>query len=209
METWRDVVGFESTYQVSDVGQVRSLRPPNFSQRRFNEADVAEMRRLTAEGVSARKIALVFGVSQTVISKILRGAAYKNTICVLRPAVRRDGYRFVTLSVDNKHFHKTVHGLVAEAFIGKRPKGHHVNHKDGDKTNNAVSNLEYVTPSGNARHSRAILENAEKLNPDKVRKIRDEVKKGVPRKEIARKFNISVHLVNAVWRKIAWGYITD
>lgn len=47
----------------------------------------------------------------------------------------------------------TVHSLVAEAFIGSRPLNHEINHKDGCKTNNHVSNLEYVIPSENIRHA--------------------------------------------------------
>lgn len=209
METWRDVVGFENSYQISNIGRVRSLRAPNLSQRRFNDIDVEEMRRLSAEGTSARKIAPMFGVSSTVISKILRGAAYKNVVRILKPALRRDGYYFVTLSIDTHHSHKTIHSMVAEAFVGSRPKGHHINHKDGNKTNNKADNLEYVTPSGNARHSIVDLKNAQKLTPDKVKEIRNAVKNGVSRKEIAHKFGISVHMVNAVWRKVAWGYVID
>ena len=209
MERWSGVRGFEDAYEISDAGQIRSLRARNLSQRRFNEIDVKEMRRLSAEGVSARKMAPIFGVSATVISKILRGAAYKDSTRTLKPALRRDGYYFVTLSVNNQHFHRPIHSMVAEAFIGPRPNGYHVNHKDGNKTNNTMANLEYVTPSENARHSIAVLENTQKLTPDKVRQIRHKVKSGASRKEIAREFNISIHMVNAVWRKVSWGYIID
>jgi DNA-binding transcriptional regulator YiaG len=209
MEMWRNVAGFENIYQISDEGRVRSLRPPNLSQRRFNEADIDEMRRLSSEGVSARKIAPMFGVSQTVVSKILRGAAYKNTTHVLVPARRRDGYFFVTLAVDRKHFHKTLHSMVAAAFIGPRPKGYHVNHKDGDKTNNRADNLEYVTPSGNARHALTVLKKAKKLTPNEVKEIRDAVANGTPRKQVAEQFGVSVHMVHAIWRKVSWGYVTD
>eukprot|EP00435_Cladocopium_sp_Y103_P028122 s1550_g7.t1 len=50
-----------------------------------------------------------------------------------------------------------VHRLVASAFCGKPPgpEHSHVNHKDGDKSNNFASNLEYVTPAGNVMHSYA------------------------------------------------------
>ena len=63
------------------------------------------------------------------------------------------GYAKVTLS-DGKGGSKTfqVHRLVAEAFI-KNPKKHDiVNHKDGDKINNDVSNLEWTDRRGNAQH---------------------------------------------------------
>lgn len=44
---------------------------------------------------------------------------------------------------------KNIHVLVAEAFLGERPSGHHVCHKDGDKANNRLSNLRYDTPKNN------------------------------------------------------------
>lgn len=47
----------------------------------------------------------------------------------------------------------SIHSLVAEAFIGPRPKDHQVNHKDGNKTNNRFDNLEYVTPAENQQHA--------------------------------------------------------
>ncbi len=46
-----------------------------------------------------------------------------------------------------------MHWLVAEAFLGKRPKKHTINHKDGNKTNNDINNLEYVTSSENTEHA--------------------------------------------------------
>lgn len=64
------------------------------------------------------------------------------------------GYPLVNLYIGKgkKTLH-TVHSLVAEAFIGSRPTNHEINHKDGCKTNNHVSNLEYIIPSENVRHA--------------------------------------------------------
>lgn len=46
-----------------------------------------------------------------------------------------------------------IHMVVAEVFLGPRPEGFEINHKDLNKTNNDVSNLEYVTHSENMEHA--------------------------------------------------------
>ena len=48
---------------------------------------------------------------------------------------------------------KYIHLMVSAAFIGPRPEGKQVNHIDGNKLNNDVNNLEYVTASENILHS--------------------------------------------------------
>lgn len=67
----------------------------------------------------------------------------------LRPSTDRRGYRRVTLSADGKVTTRTVHSLVAEAFIGPRPDGLEIRHLDGDPSNNAASNLAYGTHAEN------------------------------------------------------------
>ena len=64
------------------------------------------------------------------------------------------GYPLISLpnGKGKKRLH-TVHSIVAGVFIGRRPPNHEINHKDGCKTNNHVSNLEYVIPSDNIRHA--------------------------------------------------------
>ena len=66
----------------------------------------------------------------------------------------RDGYLSTWYRAGSRNRGQRVHRLVAQAFLGPppSPRHTHVNHKDGDKENNAVSNLEYVTPAENRAH---------------------------------------------------------
>jgi hypothetical protein len=73
---------------------------------------------------------------------------------ILRLRRTAKGYLDVELYLHMKRQHLLVHRLVAEAFIGPQPPLEpQINHKDGDKTNNRSSNLEWVTPLGNKRHA--------------------------------------------------------
>jgi len=64
----------------------------------------------------------------------------------------------VTLSHENIQHQCTVHRLVAFAFLGPPPTSdHEINHIDGDRTNNRVTNLEWVTRQENAVHAHQIL----------------------------------------------------
>jgi hypothetical protein len=72
---------------------------------------------------------------------------------ILRPQTHANGYLVVGLWRANKRKLMRVHRLVTEAFLGPHPDGYEVNHKDADRGNNRLSNLEYVTRSQNLRHA--------------------------------------------------------
>lgn len=65
----------------------------------------------------------------------------------------RDGYPMVDLYKDGCRRTRGVHQLVAEAFIPNPEHKPEVNHKDGNKHNNHVSNLEWVTKKENCEHA--------------------------------------------------------
>lgn len=62
----------------------------------------------------------------------------------------KDGYPVVTLCKNWRHEKRRVHVLVALAFLGSRPTGYEIRHKDGNKANNAVSNLAYGSSQENS-----------------------------------------------------------
>ena len=63
------------------------------------------------------------------------------------------GYMLVNLHRHGRPRNFLVHRLVAMAFLGAIPRGPRINHKDGDKRNNCLDNLEICTPEQNRAHA--------------------------------------------------------
>lgn len=72
--------------------------------------------------------------------------------CLLKPIVKDGMYVVYSFSKRDKLFQRYAHRLVAETFIGPIPKGKVVNHKDGNRLNNSVDNLEIVSQRDNVLH---------------------------------------------------------
>lgn len=75
------------------------------------------------------------------------------TNAYLKPFKNPQGYCLVDLYENHKDYTRQVHRLVAEAFIPNPLMLETVNHKDGDKSNNTISNLEWMTRLDNVRHA--------------------------------------------------------
>lgn len=76
---------------------------------------------------------------------------------IIKPGHREDGGRTVLLCRNSVEKNAKVHRLIAKAFL-KNPKNKpQVNHKDGNRSNNHVTNLEWCTGSENAIHSYRVL----------------------------------------------------
>ena len=134
---------------------------------------------------------------------------------LLHPTVAPTGYCVVNLSQQARQRRQhAVHVLVASAFIGPPPTpNHEVNHKDGCKTNNVRSNLEWVTGSGNIQHAvRAGLSRVgerhpgAKMTPAIVREIR--ARAGVEsQSEMARRFGVSQSVISGVINRKSWAHV--
>ena len=111
-EQWLPVIGHEGYYEVSNLGNVRSVRYDHNGQLIYSR--------------------------------------------LLKPAVKQRGYLGVVLCKQSVTTNHLVHRLVATAFIPNPDNLPEVNHKDGNKLNAVVTNLEWCTGSDNLRHAYAL-----------------------------------------------------
>lgn len=127
------------------------------------------------------------------------------------------GYEKVGLNSDGNSRQVHVHRLVAESFVSpERECQTHVNHIDGNKTNNHYSNLEWCTVSENNSHAidtglnyqKGSANSQSKLNEMQVRIIRRlcEVEYGNAR-EIGSLFGVTKSLVSHINRRKIWNHI--
>ncbi len=72
---------------------------------------------------------------------------------IIKQQVQNGGYKLIHLYSNSKRKALTVHRLVALSFISNPQNKPHINHKDCDKSNNWLDNLEWVTPSENMQHA--------------------------------------------------------
>lgn len=73
----------------------------------------------------------------------------------LKGSIGEGGYKYYRLSKDGKKKMFYAHRLVAEAFLDNPKNLPVVNHKDGNKLNNCIKNLEWVSYSENSKHAHA------------------------------------------------------
>jgi len=123
----------------------------------------------------------------------------------------------VDLYKSNKQKTLLSHRLIAGAFLEKVSIDDVVNHKDGNKMNNKIENLEWCTRSYNTRHAydlgtnkRGELSVKSKLKEVEVLDIYKKSHEGyLTQKEIANIYNISRESVSAIKRGLSWSHLTS
>ena len=162
----------------------------------------------------------VQGLDRTVQQGMRRLAVAQR---VLKPWIKDQKYLFVTLCHDGPSIRARVHQLVAAAFLGLRPDGLQINHLDGNKKNNHVGNLEYVTPSENIRHAVNVLGTirrypvrrgedsySAKLSKDDVLVIRSRYLAGnVTQCQLAQEFGVGQNAISSVVNNRTWKHVRD
>lgn len=120
---------------------------------------------------------------------------------ILKPKTKKNGYKEVSLNILGSQKMLYVHRAVYSAFNNVNINGLEINHKDGNKANNNIENLELVTSSENMKHAYKLGLNKiktyygeshprSKLTDSQVFQIRKEhsIKRNVS--ELAKKYNI-------------------
>lgn len=72
---------------------------------------------------------------------------------VISQRISNSGYLYVTIKINGKCSGRFIHRAIAFAFIDNPDNKFYVNHKDGNKLNNSIENLEWCTSSENNQHS--------------------------------------------------------
>lgn len=72
---------------------------------------------------------------------------------ILKPGIASNGYYTVVLCVDGKHRTECIHRLIARFFISNPENKRTVNHKNGNKLDNRIENLEWATDKENINHA--------------------------------------------------------
>ena len=116
----------------------------------------------------------------------------------------KNGYHIISLSYKGKKYTRKVHRLVAEAFIPNPEKLPEVNHIDGDKWNNDISNLEWVSSEENTHHASRIGLRKKGLTKDKVVLICEELESGKRPYTISKKYNIPQSSILKIRNGIIW-----
>lgn len=171
MEVWRDIPEHEGYYQVSDLGNVRSL--------------ARSVKRLTRWG-----------------SLCNHHIQQRN----LTACPNQRGYVRAFLTVGGVKTTHYIHRLVAVSFLTVDPLRTQVNHKDGNKSNNKRSNLEWCNSKENISHaistgllvhsgadnSRALL------TEEQVGYVRQLCSTGMLQKDVGKLFNVTNKLVSSI-----------
>ena len=143
-EEWKDIVGFEGLYQVSNLGRIKCLEhkcPGRYK-----------------------------GKFRTVKEHMMKPAENKT-----------NGYMYVSLSNSDRGRTFTVHRLVANAFLPNPENKPILNHKDEDKHNNCVSNLEWCTSLYNNTYNNVHLKRKHYVHRyeyelNEIKKLEDKLK---------------------------------
>ena len=176
IEIWKALPNYEGIYEVSNLGQIRSL---------------------------TREVIYSNGRKHIHHGKILKFSDHEY------------GYYLVTLCNYNQ-IQLPIHVLVLQTFYGPAPEGYLCRHLDGNPQNNRLYNLIWGTHKENyadmVKHERRYNQQGEngpqaKLNNDQIKIIKEKLRKGARRIDLAKKFNVNSNTIGDIKMGRTWKHI--
>ena len=146
------------------------------------------------------------------------GATVKTKEMILHVSIKCNGYPIVTLSAFGNKRKAYNHRLVAENFLPNPINLPTVNHKDGNKQNNNIYNLEWCSYAENNLHAYKtklkipFLRFGEKnprskLNLQQVKEIKSLLLKGLSQTEISKTYFVTTGCINSIKRNLSWAWV--
>ncbi len=144
------------------------------------------------------------------------GSVYGSRGYELKPIKHHTGYAVLTVRKFGEQKQLRVHRFVWECCKGAIPQGMVINHKDGDKHNNTIDNLEVVTNQENIIHAWTVLKrkpqsgesnSMSKLTNEDAKRVIELCAEGVSNPEIARMFGLHPNYVSLIRHNKRWKHL--
>ena len=151
MEMWKPVLDFEELYEVSDLGNVRRIA----RGKTIDAAKIPEAKQMFEHGATLKQVATFLGTSIPTAHSIKHGKTWAGDAAYrpLKPRKDTKHYLQVDLVQNGEYTRKRVHRVVWEAFNGAIEGRLEINHKDLNRVNNRLDNLELTTHQQNLQHA--------------------------------------------------------
>lgn len=131
----------------------------------------------------------------------------------------KDGYFMVNLSHKGKHYTKKIHRLVAEYFIPNPENKPEIHHRNGNHQDNLISNLLWCTKDEHWQLERETgkafirakgeAQGSSKYKDVIVRQAVLDLATGIPRVEVAKKYNIDTSTIHRIYHKEGWTHLSE
>jgi len=135
------------------------------------------------------------------------GTIWNRPATLIKSRIDKYGYEVLTLWINGKMLTKKVHRLVADAFIENPFNKPEVNHIDGNKLNNNISNLEWVTSSENKLHafnSNLMEAVNKKLTKEEAGEIKFLISEGFGNSEIGHLYGVTCGAIYSIRKGCSW-----
>lgn len=217
LENFRDIKGYEGEYAINKNGDVYSHKRRKLLSTYYHKnsevVDFCQKGKYKTYRISMLiKLAFPIDYSKELIGykeikgfddyyvncngDVLHLIRFNNVVIEVKKLIPHsdgNGYLFVQLTKDKYSIMKKVHRIVAEAFIPNPNNLPCINHKDEDKNNNNINNLEWCTNNYNinygTRTSRAVAKQSHKINRKDIETNNIDTFESI--NECARQMNIS------------------